>query len=470
MLKNLFKEFRHPKQVIKSETSEEENSSNPSSSEASVNFYDTTVTNSNFPSQIKIKMTSPIGFKTTLKRFLSGENLAEATLEELRQQFSEMKTALRTAEEKLARLNIQAQENPNPPALQPEVPTNNSRQPSRQPFVPNAPYILNNEDRKFIDNLLKNIMEFDGTQDVEAFKDDLRGLIDNIFNNSNSMEMKDALSEEAMRGVRARKLKSEAQRVATRIIPPLTVNKLSEALGIEFGSRGKNLSQLQQERNTMCQMLHEKVEHFIKRYQEMDRKIQRAIDYSPCDFKDFERRKEEQIRVKKFIDGLRNEISNKVATSKPSRLNDAYQQALQEEKDYLDREKERNRNFNQQQSRKSFKPMQRTQFRENPFRTPEPKKETNSANCNYCKKPGHDENKCYTKQNKERRENFQRGISQNKDPPRRTYLTEEAEMMDAYQKVINEDLQEYCSEEEIQEDILTLNADCKDTDYHEDFW
>lgn len=460
MLGNLFEEIRHPKKIIKSETSDEENTSSSSSSEVSANYYDTAIVNSSFPNVIQLKMATPIGFTSTLKRFLSGENLAEATPEELRQQFFEMKTALKTAEEQLARLSLQPPEKTTPPT--------NTQQ--RHPFSPNASYILNNDDRKLLDNLLKNIMDFDGTQDVEAFKDDLRGLIDAIFNNSSSQEMKDALSEEAMRGVRARKLKGEAQRVATRILPPLTVNKLSEALMIEFGSKGKNLSQLQQERNGMCQMLNEKVNWFIKRYQDMDRKIQRAIDYSPAEFKDFERRKEEQIRVKKFIDGLRNEISNKVATSRPTRLNDAYQQALQEEKDYLDREKERNKNFNQQQ-KKTFRPTQKVQFGESSFKSSEPKKEINTTNCSYCKKTGHDESKCYTKQNQIKRENFQRGISHIKDPPRRTYLVGEQEEMDIYRKEIDEDQQEFCCEEENQEmDIPTSRSDYEDTNYDEDFW
>lgn len=300
----MFKSFRDS-YTIKSDTSEE-SPTYSETSEVSDNFHETVQNNVHFPKQILVKMTTPTNFGSKLKRYLSGENLNAATPETLRDEYFTMKTMMREMEEQLKVMSLQneqlkrSSQNPNPSAPPLQIPL-------QMPLPESVPYFLNESDRKTIDSLLKNVMEFDGSQDVEAFKDDLRTSVDTIIAFSASTDMKESLLGEFMRGVRARKLKGEAQRVATRILPPLTPKKVSEALTIEFGRRGKTLSLLQQERNQLCQMINERVDSYIKRYSEKDRQIQRANDYTEAEFKDYERRKENLIRVKKFIDGLRNE-------------------------------------------------------------------------------------------------------------------------------------------------------------------
>lgn len=179
----------------------------------------------------------------------------------------------------------------------------------------------------------------------------------------------------------------------------------------------------------MCQMRNGKIETFIKRYADLDRQIQRVIDLEPAEFYEYERRKERMTNVKKFINCLTLEIKTEASSSRHDFLNEAYQEALEEKKVFFDKERERSRLAEQ---------LQWKQIQQAPFKKPisyesrvdtirqreRPTIPTTLPTCNYCKKHGHSEDKCFSKQNQEKRQNFQYERPHSKDPPRKTYTVE----------------------------------------------
>lgn len=85
--------------------------------------------------------------------------------------------------------------------------------------------------------------------------------------------------------------------------------------------------------------------------------------------------------------------------------------------------------------------------------------------CSYCKKPGHSEEKCFSKQNLEKRHNFQYERPHSKDPPRKTYMVEETES-----HLPTEDIQEEYFYPLEETDINSLEFDSEDTNPDEAYW
>ncbi|KAJ8668559.1 hypothetical protein QAD02_010222 [Eretmocerus hayati] len=110
---------------------------------------------------------------------------------------------------------------------------------------------------------VNDVREFDGTTDVEAFLEQCKRINDQL--------PKDAEKYEFIHKVMATKLKGEAISVADRM-PDKSPKHFKEAMRLAFGKTEGDYNQLTEERNAMRQGFNERIENFIKRYGDMDKR------------------------------------------------------------------------------------------------------------------------------------------------------------------------------------------------------
>lgn len=437
-------------------------------SEVSINFYETAQDNSYFPHlhQTRIVMANSKTNQSLMEnmqrlfRPQSLEEMQKVGTEEMKNQYFEAKTQTRIMQEEMKELKKRLEEM-RMGFSKSETPTFQRSPQATAPLAEDL-LILSEIQEKRVKSLLESISEYDGKSDIESFIDDLILTIKRIRGTN---EEKDAMIDELLRRCKAKKFKGEAHQVVCRI-RDLTLNEMIEELRLAFGQTGKSLEQLQQERNQMCQMRNEKVESFIRRYSDLERQIQRAIDVSPAEYRKMKRQEERQAGVKKFIRCLRPEIKTEVHCTMPATLNEAYQKALEEEKEFFDKERERSRLTEQYQRRQTMR-SQPTELpqRQGTYKPPMRSTAEKMPTCTYCRKYGHSEEKCYLKQNKERKQNFSQERPHNKDPPRKTYAVEEA--TPEVNQVENQEEYFYPQEET---DTNPYEFNLEDTDFTEDYW
>lgn len=268
---------------------------------------------------------------------------------------------------------------------------------------------------KEIRELLSEIREFDGTTDVEAFLAQCKRI--------NKQMKSDAEKICLINKIIALKLKGEAIFVADRLLI-IGPTEFAEAMRLAFGKTERDYSQLIEERNSMRQGYSERIENFIKRYADIDKKIQRSIDQVSLEFREVTRRMEERDRISRFLRALRPEIKTVVMTRSPEYLNVAYQYAMAEEKIYNEDESLRSR---QKSKREDLNKQTREQANKSFSDTRTVSKPLTGPFCNFCKRKGHIESKCF-KKNPEL-QNFQQVGYSNKDPPKRIHETQESYIM-----------------------------------------
>lgn len=197
----------------------------------------------------------------------------------MKNQFVEMKKKLQESEERAAQLAQQLHKI----GLKDPEPNRRENKSNTTSYAEDST-TLTEEQRRSIRYLMDEISEFDETTDVESFIDDLKHIVSQIYAHNTITES--LMIDKLLRGCKARKFKGEAHRVVSRVNGFCLV-EIINALRLAFGRTGKSLSQLQEERNQMCQMRNERVEAFIKRYADLDRQIQRAIDLEPSEFREY---------------------------------------------------------------------------------------------------------------------------------------------------------------------------------------
>jgi len=177
----------------------------------------------------------------------------------------------------------------------------------------------------------------------------------------------------------------------------------------------------------MRQGITENISNYIKRYEELDKRIQISIDEMDEEFRDATRYREDKLRVQKFIRGIKSEIRLAVENKRPNTLRQAFQEAQRKDKEWREDEILRR---NQQVKRNPIKDAQgygNSNFSKpssriyEPHGSPQEKKDTfkfkyqpNQLKCKFCGKIGHSEEKCFQKN-----KNFQRSTSREKGPPAR---------------------------------------------------
>lgn len=272
--------------------------------------------------------------------------------------------------------------------------------------------------RREIQDLLLEIRFFDGTSDVEAFLTQCRRI--------NKQMTTDAEKVTFINKVIASRLGGEAAVVAERITD-ITPKDFAEAMRLAFGKTEKDYSQLIEERNAMRQGFNERVENFIKRYGDVDRRIQRSIDQEDPEFREVYRRIESKERIARFLRALKPEIKAIVMTRSPKFINDAYQYALYEEKIYRDDELLRSR-----QKSRYDEPGKRLNESIAPGTRDSKDPKTRSFApgkdfyCESCKMRGHTEDRCFRKYPELRNANFRKGEYGSKDPPRKIHESQES--------------------------------------------
>lgn len=265
-----------------------------------------------------------------------------------------------------------------------------------------------------IRELLSEVREFDGTTDVEAFLAQCRRVNKQMTNDAEKIVF--------INKVIANKLKGEAIAVADRLIE-ITPKDFADAMRLAFGKTEKDYSQLSEERNSMRQGYIERVENFVKRYIEMDKRVQKSIDQVDIEFRMVFRRLEDKERINRFTRALKPEIRPLVMTKNPMTLNDAFQFAMYEEKilreDEILRERQRNR-----------RDESHAKIRESASRTADNSRPMHQQNardiCDSCGIPGHREEKCFKKYPHLKNENFQKIQPQGKDPPKKIHEMQES--------------------------------------------
>ncbi|KAJ8671753.1 hypothetical protein QAD02_003012 [Eretmocerus hayati] len=196
---------------------------------------------------------------------------------------------------------------------------------------------------------VKDVREFDGTTDVEAFLEQCKRINDQLHT--------DAEKYEFIYKVMATKLKGEAIAVANRM-PDKSPKHFKEATRLAFGKTESDYNQLTGEKNSMRQGYNERIENFIKRYGEIDKRVQRSIDQVDSKYNGVYRGIEEEQRIQQFLGALKPTIKSLVVAAQPATLNDAYFRAIQEEKIYNEDEIIRP----QQRGRRDGKTLQASRY------------------------------------------------------------------------------------------------------------
>lgn len=266
---------------------------NNNNSEVSVNFYETVQDNAYFPHlhQTRIVMANSKANQGLMERLFRPQCLEEMRsvgADAMKNQYFEAKTQARLMQEEMKELRRQLEE-VKIGALNTETPVFQRTPQTTAPLAEEL-LILNEAQERRVKSLLESISEYDGKSDVESFIDDLILTIKRIRGTN---EEKDAMIDELLRRCWAKKFRGEAHQAVWRI-RDLTLSELVEELRLAFGHTGKSLEQLQQERSQMCQMRNERVESFIRRYSDLKRQIQRAIDVSPAEYRKMKREKKDR--------------------------------------------------------------------------------------------------------------------------------------------------------------------------------
>lgn len=389
-----------------------------SESEISTSFYEIS---SNFHRPVVKISGDSTSFLHTLHALIPKMSLEDlrkeltaslAREESVRQELMEIKNHLKT-------LNI----NPTPSA------------PTEEEIASETSKITFNR-RKEIKEYLSEIREYDGTTDVEAFLTQCRRIMKQLNGDGEKLIL--------LNKIIATKLKGEAIAVADRMTE-ITPKDFSEAMKLAFGKTEKDYSQLIEERNSLRQGLTERIDNFIRRYVDIDKRIQRSIDQVDIEFRPVYRKIEDKERIGRFIRALKPEIKHLIMTKNPSTLNEAYQNAMYEEKIYRDDELLRSRQrikINDSNDKNSNKKSVESQNQHS-----QPKQR---IGCNHCKSSTHSEEKCYIK-HPHLRPNFHSNITRNKDPPRNIHEMQESSIIppepeesEMNQPSSNEPIQ-YCS-------------------------
>lgn len=276
---------------------------------------------------------------------------------------------------------------------------------------------------KEIQILLSEIREYDGTTDVEAFLSQCRRVNKQMANDAEKISL--------INKIIAQKLKREAILVADRL-QTIGPTEFAEAMRLSFGKTERDYSQLSEERNAMRQGHTERMENFVKRYAEIDKKIQRSIDQVHIEFRDVTRRMEEKERLSRFLRALKPEIKPIVMSKNPIFINDAYQYAMAEERIYREDEALRSK---QKIKRDDFHKQTQQQINKNSS----DQRTFSNLFCKFCNQKGHTENKCFEKHPELK--NFRKSFYPNKDPPKKihelqeSYITQLPEQAESIEKI-----------------------------------
>lgn len=310
--------------------------------------------------------------------------------------------------------------------------------------LPSPNEILPRESHLLIRELLMEIREFDGNSDVQAF-------IDQIITVRKQLQ-DDRAIESLIRKVIACKIKGRAQEVVERNDIKNLV-QLKECLNTHFGQIELEYEQLAEIRNAIRHRTHETVKDYIRRFDKINRRIQRAIDGSDEEFKVMRRAYENKYAISKFINGLYpTELKLSVQNRRPHTLPVAYQAAQHEDKLIKDdaslrarqnsgssrREHYTSRRDNYSSSKE--RSYSRDRYRDDRSQSREKNEERRirdatpasrnvsfegqvnrkdkKPTCTHCGLYGHDRGNCYRLKNSQSRENFRKPASE------KTYLTD----------------------------------------------
>lgn len=212
--------------------------------------------------------------------------------------------------------------------------------------------ILPRESHLFIKELLLEIREFDGNSDVLSFIDQITEVRKQLRD--------DRAIESLIRKVIAIKIKGRAQEVVERhSIKNLA--QLKECRITHFGPIELEYEQLAEMRDAMRHRTSKPVKEYINRFNNINRRIQRAIDCSDEEFRDMRRAYETKFAVSKFIRGLYpTELKLCVQHRQPQTLPVAFQLALHEEKIQRDDENLRSRQNSRSSRREEYNRTHRT--------------------------------------------------------------------------------------------------------------
>ena len=167
---------------------------------------------------------------------------------------------------------------------------------------------------------LLSIREYDGTTIPEFWLQTVRETM-------NELPEVPELKYEFTKRLIAQRIKGKAIEIIERISRP-TMSEIAPALITAFGLTNLDYDQLSGERNNTRQGETENTHNYIRRYEDLHIRIQRALDAVPGDYRESLRYMERCTHVEKFIKSLRLEIRLHLLSSKPLTLRETFNKAL----------------------------------------------------------------------------------------------------------------------------------------------
>ena len=130
---------------------------------------------------------------------------------------------------------------------------------------------------------------------------------------------------------------------------------IATALEVAFGRVDFSYEQLAEQRNNVRQGATENISNYIKRYEEINTRIQRALDTVPSGYRESLRYMENKIHIKKIMESLRTDLEIRLMTNFPSTLRAAFPEAQRIDKKLQDGEiLRRTRSQSHNSSQKTF--------------------------------------------------------------------------------------------------------------------
>ena len=158
---------------------------------------------------------------------------------------------------------------------------------------------------------------------------------------------------------------------------------IAATLEVAFGRVKLSYEQLAEQRNNTRQGATENTGNYIKRYEEINTRIQRALDTMPSDYRESLRYMENKIHIKKFIESLRTDLEIRLMTNFPSTLRAAFAEAQRIDKKLQDDEiLHRTRSQSHNSSQKTFNSRVNPQFHKHAENSQKINKPIDSNNSN----------------------------------------------------------------------------------------
>lgn len=316
---------------------------------------------------------------------------------------------------------------------------------STDPMLPTAPPtpVVTVESHRLMRELLNEIRIFDGNSNVEYFLNQVRNARDQLENED--------LHKPLLRKVIATRLVGEAARIGDST-QASSFADLANALRASFGQADLTYEQISEIRNNTRQGQNESIDSYVKRYEELHRRVQKSIDQIKSEYRVGIKYIEDDSHIRRFIQSLKPEIEVRLLSMKIDTLRQAIQEARAVDKRLRDDEILRNSSHKKSEASGNAKNKARYDNLKSDKNNTAIKND-NKIICNFCNKPNHKENDCWKKNPQLR--NFQKLHSSNKDPPK---------------KYIMEDKNEQDASPQEEENTMTSSSDCTEQQEFTDSW